>query len=110
MCSGVGEASVGELLGSVARSLAGLPEERLGGASGEPAWRPTCPTTKCLGHESRNVIIPNALLKRKFHSCFKHWINSILEYGSPFLYSGEANEEFHKVACKVQIKLRRVHR
>jgi hypothetical protein len=52
-----------------------------------------------------NVIIPNALLKRKFHSCFKHWINSILEYGSPFLYSGEANEEFHKVACKVQISM-----
>ena len=38
---------------------------------------------------------------RKFHSFFKHWINSILRYGCPFLYSGEANEEFHKVACKV---------
>lgn len=41
------------------------------------------------------------MFKRKLHSMFHHWIASIITFGAPYLYSGEANEEFHKVACKV---------
>ena len=44
---------------------------------------------------------PGLLRRRKFHSTFKHWIQCIRDFGAPYLYSGEANEEFHKVACKV---------
>ena len=41
------------------------------------------------------------LNRRKWHSMFKHWIGCIRHFGAPYLYSGEANEEFHKIACKV---------
>lgn len=44
---------------------------------------------------------PGLLRRRKFHSTFKHWIQCIRDFGAPYFYSGEANEEFHKVACKV---------
>ena len=48
------------------------------------------------------TLIPTkAAFKRKFHLFFKHWISCITQFGAPFWYSGEANEEFHKVACKV---------
>ena len=46
-------------------------------------------------------ITPNILRRRKFHSTFRHWIACIEEYGAPYWYSGEANEEFHKIAAKV---------
>lgn len=42
------------------------------------------------------------MFKRKLHSMFHHWIASITTFGAPYLYSAEANEEFHKLACKVQ--------
>ena len=41
------------------------------------------------------------LNRRKWHSMFKHWIGCIRHFGAPYLYSAEANEEFHKIACKV---------
>jgi hypothetical protein len=43
------------------------------------------------------------LYRRKWHSMFKHWIGCIREYGAPYFYSGEANEEYHKIACKVHV-------
>jgi hypothetical protein len=44
---------------------------------------------------------PAVLHRRKWHSMFKHWITCIRHFGALYLYSGEANEEFHKIACKV---------
>lgn len=55
-----------------------------------------------------DILFPG-FMKRKFHSMFKHWVDSILRFGAPFHYSGEANEEFHKVACKVRGSVHRRH-
>ena len=51
------------------------------------------------------VICPSLLKRRKFHSTFRHWITCIEELGAPYWYSGEANEEFHKLAAKAHTGL-----
>ena len=53
-----------------------------------------------FARSARNVAAIG-LRRRKFHSMFKHWIGCIREFGAPYFYSGEANEEFHKIAAKV---------
>ena len=51
------------------------------------------------------VTSPSLLRRRKFHSTFRHWIACIEELGAPYWYSGEANEEFHKIAAKAHTRL-----
>ena len=46
------------------------------------------------------VMSPTLLRRRKFHSTLRHWIACIEELGAPYWYSGEANEEYHKIAAK----------
>jgi hypothetical protein len=45
-------------------------------------------------------VSPTLLRRRKFHSTLRHWIACIEELGAPYLYNGEANEEYHKIAAK----------
>ncbi len=48
-------------------------------------------------------ISPNIMRRRKFHSTFRHWISCIEDFGAPYWYSGEANEEYHKIAAKADV-------
>jgi hypothetical protein len=65
-----------------------------------------CPqVSACSKLQFFKNITPNALRKRKFHSMFKHWVSSIINYAAPYWYSAEANEEYHKLACKMGVSI-----